>query len=881
VAISFLNPWSLWLLLPAALFLWKYSGRQRYLQEARPLVLAIRSLLFGLLILALAQPSLVQSFKGQTVVYLLDLSRSVEKGPDFTGWINDSLAAAKPDDQAAVLGFAGRSQMLKPFTMERLAASSAAVDSDFTDIEGALKAACSLFPADSNGRIVLISDGLETAGDSLGFARILAAQNIPVDILPVEVEPGEEVAMLDLTLPKQSYPGQQILVEAAVESTVNTEAELSLFWGGALLHKESVSLTAGKQRFSIPVTVAGDGFQRVQAVIEPWRDTLPQNNQSTGLTFVQAPPRVLMIEGAAGKGAAVYHSLTAGGAKAELLPVEQFPDSLAALADYRAVYLFDVPAYRLAEHQLQNLETFVNLLGGGLVAVGGKSSFGLGLYQDTPLEKLLPVNMAVEEQEELPGLDLVLVIDRSGSMHGEKVNMAKNAAIASLDVLKERDRLAVITFNDRYDIHLPLNELTDKDQAISSIEEIAAGGGTIIYPALEQAAEMLKGSSRSKHIILLSDGQEGRTYSYSALLNSMNERGISLSTIALGSDADQAFMQQLAQNMDGRYYYVPASADLPGIFLQETALAGGDYLVEEEFRPSVADSAFKLFAAAKPLFSGYVASTPKPLAEVLLATHREHPLLARWQYGLGRAIAFNSDSWGMWSAEFLQHPEFADFWADSLSWVAPQLGSGDLALDVRLAGGEAEISALTKEPLDEGESIKVTVVKENQETQELLLKPEGNSRYSARLEQVTEGVYLFSARRTQNGAAISQAVSGFAVPYPPEFKIPAAAGKKLLEAVCTQTGGHLLKHPREVYSAPFEPARRSTEITLWLLLAAALLWPVDIALRRFGITLPAAGKTTAQPARSGRPAKEKPDQPDQPMDSTLERLLKAKKGQRR
>jgi len=79
VAISFLNPWSLWLLLPAALFLWKYSGRQRYLQEARPLVLATRSLLFGMLILALAQPSLVQSFRGQTVVYLLDLSRSVEK----------------------------------------------------------------------------------------------------------------------------------------------------------------------------------------------------------------------------------------------------------------------------------------------------------------------------------------------------------------------------------------------------------------------------------------------------------------------------------------------------------------------------------------------------------------------------------------------------------------------------------------------------------------------------------------------------------------------------------------------------------------------------------------------------------------------------------
>lgn len=876
MAISFQNPWALGLLLPAALFLWRYSGRSRYLKEARPLVLACRSLLLCLLILALAQPSLVKSFTGQSVVFLVDQSRSVENSPDFTGWINESLSSAKPEDQGAVLSFARRSQLLKPFTMERLAAGSTAdVDPDFTGIEAALKAAYSLFPADSNRRIILISDGLETDGDSLSFARILAAQNIPVDILPVEVEPGAEVAVLDLTLPRQSYPGQQILLEIALQSTVNTGAELSLFWGGSLIYQGPVSLAAGRQSFSIPVTVDGEGFQRVQAVIEPRQDTLLQNNQIQGLTFVEAPPRVLIAEGAAGKGTAIYHSLTAGGAKAELVSAEQLPGTLAGLAGYRAIYLIDVPAYRLAEQQLQNLETFVNTLGGGLVAVGGKNSFGLGLYQDTPLEKLLPVNMEVEEQEEMPGLDLVLVIDRSGSMTGDKINMAKNAAITSLDVLKERDRLAIITFNDQYQIHLPPTELTDKQQVEGSIAEIAAGGGTIIYPALEQAVELLAGSSKSKHIILLSDGQEGRSYSYGALLSRMVEQGISLSTIALGSDADQTFMQRLADNLDGRYYHVPQSADLPGIFLQETALAGGDYLVEEEFRPAVVDSSFRSFASVKPLFTGYVASTPKPLAEVLLTTHREHPLLSRWQYGLGRAIAFNSDSYGLWSREFLQHPDFAGFWADTLSWVVPQLSSGDLALDVRLAGGGAEISALTGEPLIEGESIKVTVMKENLEPQELVLKPEGSSRYSARLEQVTEGIYLFNARRTGNGSTVSQAVSGFAVPYPPEFKIPSTSGRELLEEICAQTGGRVLKHPREVFSAPFEPVRRSTGITFWLLLAAALLWPADIALRRFGVALPAAGLKPPKPAS---PAKQETGRPE---DSTFDRLLEAKARKRR
>jgi len=184
VAISFQNPWALFLLLPAALFLWRYSGRRRYLKEARPLVLACRSLLLCLLILALAQPSLVKSFTGQSVIYLVDQSRSVENGPDFTGWINESLSLAKPEDQGAVLSFARRSQLLKPFTMERLAAGSTAdVDPDFTGIEAALKAAYSLFPADSNRRIILISDGLETDGDSLSFARILAAAGIHLRIL--------------------------------------------------------------------------------------------------------------------------------------------------------------------------------------------------------------------------------------------------------------------------------------------------------------------------------------------------------------------------------------------------------------------------------------------------------------------------------------------------------------------------------------------------------------------------------------------------------------------------------------------------------------------------------------------------------------------------
>ena len=269
----------------------------------------------------------------------------------------------------------------------------------------------------------------------------------------------------------------------------------------------------------------------------------------------------------------------------------------------------------------------------------------------------------------MPGLDLVLVIDRSGSMSGEKINMAKNAALTSLDMLKERDRLAIITFNDQYQLHLPPTAVTAKEEIEELIAQISAGGGTIIHPALEEAVDLIADSSKSKHIILLSDGQEGATFSYTTLINKMINNNISLSTIGLGGDADQSFMQRLADRVDGRYYNVPRSADLPGIFLQETTLAGGDYLVEEEFRPTVVDSSFRAFATAKPLFTGYVASTPKPLAGTP-GYPPEHPSYPAGSAGwdgpspLTAALAFGAANFV--ASDFLPFGRF-------LIWVVPHL----------------------------------------------------------------------------------------------------------------------------------------------------------------------------------------------------------------
>lgn len=863
---SFAQPLFLLLLFPLGLMLAVWRAK-RWQGSSRVLVLAVRSLMVLLLALALARPQLVTTFRGQDVVFLLDASRSTG-GQDFSPWVNASLDNMGPDDRAAVLAFGRDARLLKPYSLARLPLAEPSVDDEFTDIEGALRVAMGLLPAGGNGRIVLISDGLENIGDSLSLASLLAVAGVPVDVLPVAVTLGPEVAVTDIAIPRTTWPGQQVVVEVEVESTVDTEGQLTLLWGGNVAYSSQFRLDSGRQRFALPVAVAGQGMQRVRATIEPQHDTMPQNNSIDGLTFVQAPPRVLVVEGAPGRGSAIEQALAAAGVECQRLTLDRLSPSLNVLAAYRAIFLVDVPAYRLTEEQLTALETFVHILGNGVVAVGGKNSFGLGLYQDTALERMLPVTMEVEQQEELPGLDLVLVIDRSGSMQGEKLNMAKNAALRSLDLLKDRDRLAVITFDTQYRVEAPLTPVSQRSQLEDAITAIDIGGGTIIYPALERAAAMLADSPRSRHIILLSDGVEGAQYNYDQLLEEMAAQNISLSTIALGYDADTGHMEYLANQGGGRFYDVPDSNLLPEVFVQETVMAGGDYLVEEDFVPSVLHPDAGHLAVDPPLLSGYVASSAKPLAEVLMETHRSHPLLSRWQYGLGRTMAFTSDSFGMWSSRLLAHPNFAGFWVDALNWVAPGPDSGHISLDVRLEGAGAEISALVCQPLAEGESLQVVLVAPDNSSREIDLVPSGGNTYTARVAQVNQGVYLISARRLEEGVVTGQTVGGFAVPYPPEFRIPSQPGDQLLSALREVTGGRLLADPGDVFSRPPRPVTQAREITYWFVLAAVVLWPVDIAARRLGLALPPLKRAVKKRSQAPRP------QPE--ADPALERLLQAK-----
>ncbi|HBS93683.1 MAG TPA: hypothetical protein DEA85_06665, partial [Firmicutes bacterium] len=288
MGVSFAQPWFLLLLIPGVLLLAARSGKRRFPPGARRLILGVRALIILLLVLALAQPHLVVKVKGRSIVYLLDQSRSVEG--DYSSWIGDSLKAMDSRDRAAVMGFGRDTSLLKPFSMDQLPALASSADAEFTDLAGSLESAYSLLPG-SGGRIVLISDGLENIGDALGLGEMLAAAGVPVDVVPVPVKEKLDAAVSNISLPKNTWPGQQVVAEVTVEATAATTAELTVFFGGNLAWRQQLEISPGVQSFSVPLIVGGQGLQRVRATLDPVADSEVRNNSIEGLTFVQAPPR--------------------------------------------------------------------------------------------------------------------------------------------------------------------------------------------------------------------------------------------------------------------------------------------------------------------------------------------------------------------------------------------------------------------------------------------------------------------------------------------------------------------------------------------------------------------------------------------------------------
>lgn len=900
------EPKWLFLLLLVPAFAWIAHRHRTPLSPFRRWsALALRTAALACLALALAGFTLMRVHHDLAVLFLVDGSDSVpgQARNDGLAFVAAATENMRASDRAGIVVF-GRDALVEAVPrggFEPPEKLTSVVDPTASDLASALRVAAGVFPADAKKRVVVLSDGLQTRGNLEEESVAAASAGIQVDYLPLSRRQGAEVLVERVQAPPRAAQDEAFDVQVIVRPFQDTTATVRLFRDGTLVAERDAKLEAGKPRVVVfPQKLEEGGFFTYEAVIEPAKDTIAQNNSAIGYTRVAGIPRVLIVSMARARGKYLEGALTAGGFDVDVAGPEAVGTSLTDMARYDAVILENVLATSLSKAQMEVLRSFVRDFGGGLIAVGGDQAFGVGGWDETPLEEVMPVDMTLKETEQHPAVCMEIVIDKSGSMEGRdasgvsKIQMAKEAAISAVQLLSNRDSVGLIAFDDASQIVMPPTKLSgnNKSKVIEAIGTMGGGGGTNFFPALEDSIKEANSSGAAvKHVLLVSDGQSSPG-DIAGLTARFQASQVTLSAIAIGSDADQHTMEDLAKRGGGRYYFSPDAESIPRIFSRETILVARNYIIEEPFTPAIKTGGGMIRgfeSIAIPTIAGYVGTTKKEQATLWMETHKGDPLLASWRVGLGKSIAFTSDAEGRWAKSWIDWEGYPKFWTQVVRFsLGARESSGLTASAVIDADGVMRIEAEASDPTGNFanfKEVRAEVVGPDRKRAEVALRQTGPGRYAAvhRAEKV--GAYLVTVAMSggaagADGEIAARAIAGAAISYSPEYRISAGDGG-LLARVASRTGGVALAAPDAVFRLPEQPARVPKEVTAHLLWAAALLFLLDVAIRRViigreafdkllgrarGVLSPVPvpgvqthiGGLAAAKGRGGRPAAERP-----------------------
>lgn len=838
------------------------------------IAVALRVVVAGLLILALAGPQRVRTVEAQTAVFLIDQSGSVltDAQRAALAFAHTAAEGMRPGrDRVALLTFDGRAVVEQVAHHELLHDRlGAGPQPHRTNLAHALRMAMALLPADTTHRVVLLSDGNENLERAAEVANTYAAARIPIDVVPLRYAHGREMLVDRLSAPATASRGETINLNLIVRSQTATTARVLLYHNEALVALDPASshtgfpieLEAGFNRFTIPVTVGEAGAHRFRAVLQPDRaedDAILANNEGRAVTLVGAAQRVLILtehdasEQRVGDASAgqIAEALRREGIESEIMEVGETVLDAGFLTGCSLVILSNVAAMSLREAEQRALSAFVRHLGGGMIVVGGDRAFSVGGYHRTPLEEVLPVETP-RDKLTLLSLSMVIVIDRSGSMAGENIEMAKSAAASAVDLLSARDQIGVLAFDGVPQWIVPLQPCTDRAGIVRRIMTLAAGGGTVMYPALEQAYAALAGStSNIKHVILLSDGHS-MPGDFDGVARQLAAAGITVSSIAVGPDADRMLLARIAQLSGGRVYVTDSARPLPQIFARETILTSRSGLFEQPFAPTLRVAAdepvLRGFVPAEiPMLRGHVVMAAKPLAQLpLTRAHAEgaDPIVAYWQVGLGRTVAITTGLWPQWGPDWLAWEGFSKFWAQCVRYAARPAQSTEFHLIAQVEGGVGTVvlEAQGVPPAAWGSlAVAGEVVDAQFNVRPLEVQPTGPGRFEARFAAPDPGTYIARlGYRYGSGADVTSGVlqTGLVVTYSPEYG-DVTHNESLLTELARQTGGRLLDitRPESVYER-WSIRPKEARVAIWedFLRLALLLFLLDVAVRRVAVS---------------------------------------------
>src|SRR5262245_20343805 len=577
VRFNFDTYWPLVLLLLVP-YMWWVQRRTQTDLSPKHLQLSglVRSSIVVLIAFALMQPVIYRSGAWISVVYLLDVSQSVSPSAIQSSmeWIQQTNDAGGPE-HARFIAFAANARVFDK--LEELkdvhvasSASRDSVDQSGTHIEDALDTAIRSFAPHHLKRLVLLSDGNENSGHMMNMLSRLKSEGVHVYTVPSTTRANHDVWVENILAPAEVTAEELFPLEAHVYSQDNAAAEVEIKHGDKSLGIKKVDLIRGLNRVAFETSIKDEsGPVMIDAEVRMPNDPFRENNKFRASIVVQGRPRILYVESHAQSAHYLQAALTNEGLNVNTVTPASIPGTLEELDGYDAVVLSDVARNSLSDQQMKTFATYIRDLGGGFILAGGENNYGEGGYSKTAIEDVLPVTF--EAKKEKPdSVAMIMVLDKSGSMGGQKIEMTKEAAKAPLALLKDTDGFGVVAFDYNFYWPVKFQPATNRTAITQAISTIIAGGETNIYPALREAYIQLAGAtSQVKHVILLSDGRS-LPDDFEGLTKKMAESKITVSTVAVGNGADRELLAQIANWGHGRTYYLEDPAAVPQIFTKET-----------------------------------------------------------------------------------------------------------------------------------------------------------------------------------------------------------------------------------------------------------------------------------------------------------------------
>jgi uncharacterized membrane protein len=579
----------------------------------------------------------------------------------------------------------------------------------------------------------------------------------------------------------------------------------------------------------------------------------------------------------------------------DLLPSDK--DKLAVfLSSFDCVILHNLPAEAFTDEQQELLRSNTADQGCGLIMIGGPDSFGAGGWQNTPVERALPVDTDIKSFKVQGKVGLAMIMHASEAAKGNY--WQKQIAKLAIRELSPIDEVGILHYDGLggHKWHIPMQEIGDNVESLMvKVDTLQPGDMPDFDPGLKMSHGVLTEPDRqlvNRHVIIISDGDP--TQNDKKLLAQMRQDKVTVSTVGVathGAPSDQALLA-IAQATKGRFYNVKNAALLPSIYLKETRIISQSFLFEQRFRPSEIARRGPTEGLPRQLADlyGFVRTTAKPsvLVDVPIQTPRiggqEFPLLAYWHYGLGKAVAFTSDAFPgagrpFWARDWVGEQYYAKFWEQVIDWALRPVESKNLVMTTEYRDGKVVVTVDARDEKNQPRTDLVlrggvTTPNDKPDAPEVRLRFEqkGSGVYVAEFKAEEAGSYFVNAaavrRVSKDGKETEEVVdsvrAGATIPYSPEFA-DLESNTSLMKTLAEMTGGNVYEDSEkglaeaarsgELFRPGLAQVRSLQPIWFWLVLLTGLLLVLDVAVRRIALD-PAQGVGAAERAWNyfrGRP----------------------------